>query len=575
MLKSNAFNRNSKNGGAFGIDLGTTNSCISVVGIDGVSRTIPLEEGGSIMPSCVLWDGNKNKFIVGKEAYNQRYKTNACYSVKTLMGSDEIVHFKHGKKEITKTPVEVSSIILRALVDKVAYAYPNIKDVVITVPAAFNTKQIEDTRKAAELADLNVLSIIKEPTAASLAYRLASDENKTVLVYDLGGGTFDVSLVTIQVNKSGDTSDLFDVLGINDDVSDSGDDKTIVTVKDTKGNPHLGGDDLDKEMLRLFFERAKKQGLNPDLVSRVDKEKLLLKLESYKKKLDKLVGFNINLDLQLTDGSRFTDTVLFNSEDFIKATKFIYNKTKEYITGILDSSKVGVDTIVLIGGSTTNPELQRLIRKDFPNTQVCDYLFADEAVSLGAAINAKRVKYGSEDLEVFDVISQNIGVVADGRVAPIIQKGSSIPCTASKVLATVVDNQSQASIEIYEGANLYPEKCTYLGNLIVNDLPKGKAGSIAITIYLTVDVNGLLTIEVDSGKQKKEKATLVNVLGKKTVNDDNSNASIMFNKWYSYANSLQDEKERETLLNLIDQARVEPNKKANVVKYIRELSENA
>lgn len=567
MLESHSFGNTSKITGAFGIDLGTTNSAISVVGNDGIAKVIPLENGDTLLPSCVLWDGNKDKFIVGKEAYKNRYKPNACYSVKTLMGSEEIVHFKHGKKEITKTPVEVSALILRALVDGVAYVYPEIKDVVITVPAAFTTKQIEDTRKAAELADLNVLSIIKEPTAASLAYRLDDNEDKTVLVYDLGGGTFDVSIVDIKTQHEDDSSDLFDMLGVEDSSSKC---KTIITVKNTAGDPHLGGDDLDKEILSIILEKLKGQGCPVDKIAKVDLEELLLRVEEFKKGFGSVLAFKSKVELHLNDGSIFEGEVFTNSDDFARATRTIYDKTKKFINKVVNSD-LNIDAIVLVGGSTKNKVLQEMIARDYPNCQVCNYLYADEAVSLGASIAAKRAKFGSDDFDVFDVISSNIGVLAVNRVLPVIEKATSIPCTKSKVLVNHCDNQETAQVKVYEGSEVQPEKCTYLGDLLI-DLPKGKAGEVSVEIFLSVDINGLLTVEtVTNGKRRK--AQLVNVLGKKVENDNNKETSVVFSRWYDIANSLENDEDRETLLNLIEKARKEPNAKIEVVKFLRGLKD--
>lgn len=569
MLESHSFGKETpKAKGAFGIDLGTTNSCISVVDNNGVAKVIPLKSGGSLLPSCVLWDGNKNEFIVGKEAYKNRYKPNACYSVKTLMGSEEIVHFKHGHKEITKTPVEVSSLILKALVDEIDYVYPGVEDVVITVPAAFTTKQIEDTRKAAELANLNVLSIIKEPTAASLAYRLDDDKDKTVLVYDLGGGTFDVSLVDIKKQASDDSSDLFDLLGVEE--SSNKESKTIVTVKNTAGDTHLGGDDLDRELLRMVLEKLEKQGCKTNLISKVDKEKLLLRIESFKKSFDHALSLDSKISFVLTDGSKWEGTVVTSAEDFIRATRTIYKRTKKYIDKIVNSN-LNIDAIVLVGGSTKNKKLQEMIARDFPNCQVCNYLYADEAVSLGASIAAKRAKFGADDFDVFDVISSNIGVLAINRVVPVIEKATSIPCTKSKVLVNHCDDQEQAQVKIYEGSDVQPEKCTYLGDLLI-DLPKGKAGEVSVEIFLSVDISGLLTVEtVTNGVRKK--AQLVNVLGRKVENDNNKETSVVFSRWYDVANSLEDDEQRETLLNLIEKARKEPNAKVEVIKFLRGLKD--
>ena len=406
---------NNKKVPVFGIDLGTTNSAISIVDNNGIAKCLELDNGKTTMPSCVLWDSNKDEFIVGDKAYAKRYQSNVCYSVKRLMGSDELVTFEHAGKKITKTPAEVSAIILKGLVSKVKL-YKDIKDVVITVPAGFNINQIEATKKAADLAGLNLLGIMREPTAASLVYRL-DKEPGNILVYDLGGGTFDVSIVNVKKGSSGD-SDLLDFLGMGDDETES---KDSITVINTRGNNKLGGDDLDREIYSLMENKLKTHyGITPKMIRREDKEKLILKLEQYKKSAD-YANTDIYLDWTLTNGKKFQGMVSFTMEDFEKATKKIYRKTKVYIDDVLKSSNVNIHSIVLVGGSTKNVLLQKMLKDDYPGVNVCNYLNPDEAVSLGASVQAKRLKYGSDTLEVFDVTSNPIGVLSDGRVKTLIE----------------------------------------------------------------------------------------------------------------------------------------------------------
>lgn len=549
---------------AFGIDLGTTNSCIAVVDNSGLAKTIELSNGKMTMPSCVLWDSNKDEFIVGDEAYKERWRSNACYSIKRLMGSDSIISFTHAGRKVTKTPVEISSMILRGLVDLASESYKNIKDVVITVPAEFNTRQVEDTNKAASLAGLNVLGIMREPTAATLVYRL--DQNPgNVLVYDLGGGTFDVSIVSIEKASSGE-SDLLGLLGVESKDAPS---KDSITVKATRGSTTLGGDDLDREVYKIFEKRMKSNGVPVNLISKEDKEKLVLKIEGYKK-FGEFSNVKIMLELQLTNGETFSGSEYLSSGDFVDGTRVVYTATKKYIDDVLTSSRSSIDKIVLVGGSTWNKNLREMISYDYPGVDVCAYLNPDESVAEGAAINAKRIKFGSDDLEVFDVTSSAIGCLADGRVTPIIDKNQSIPCVQTKSLATTVDNQSQINVEIYEGSSIYPQEDLYLGNLIIKDIPKGKAGTIGVSVILSIDDSGLLTCEALVG-DKRKKVELLNILGRKVEkSDSDSRDSIIFSKWYKYANGLEDP-HKEELIDLIDEARETPNGKELVVKYITKL----
>lgn len=554
---------NNKKVPVFGIDLGTTNSAISIVDNNGIAKCLELDNGKTTMPSCVLWDSNKDEFIVGDKAYAKRYQSNVCYSVKRLMGSDELVTFEHAGKKITKTPAEVSAIILKGLVSKVKL-YKDIKDVVITVPAGFNINQIEATKKAADLAGLNLLGIMREPTAASLVYRL-DKEPGNILVYDLGGGTFDVSIVNVKKGSSGD-SDLLDFLGMGDDETES---KDSITVINTRGNNKLGGDDLDREIYSLMENKLKTHyGITPKMIRREDKEKLILKLEQYKKSAD-YANTDIYLDWTLTNGKKFQGMISFTMEDFEKATKKIYRKTKVYIDDVLKSSNVNIHSIVLVGGSTKNVLLQKMLKDDYPGVNVCNYLNPDEAVSLGASVQAKRLKYGSDTLEVFDVTSNPIGVLSDGRVKTLIEKNQSLPCTITKTFTTSVDNQQFVDVKVYEGSSIYHQECEYLGDLVVRGLPKGKAGTIAVVVTLTVDSDGLLQVEtlIDG---KRSKVTLMNILGKKMEVED-KRSLILFDKWYEIANSL-DEPYRSELNNLIEEAKQEPAKKVQVAKYIAKLN---
>lgn len=554
---------NNKKVPVFGIDLGTTNSAISIVDNNGIAKCLELDNGKTTMPSCVLWDSNKDEFIVGDKAYAKRYQSNVCYSVKRLMGSDELVTFEHAGKKITKTPAEVSAIILKGLVSKVKL-YKDIKDVVITVPAGFNINQIEATKKAADLAGLNLLGIMREPTAASLVYRL-DKEPGNILVYDLGGGTFDVSIVNVKKGSSGD-SDLLDFLGMGDDETES---KDSITVINTRGNNKLGGDDLDREIYSLMENKLKTNyGITPKMIRREDKEKLILKLEQYKKSAD-YANTDIYLDWTLTNGKKFQGMISFTMEDFEKATKKIYRKTKVYIDDVLKSSNVNIHSIVLVGGSTKNVLLQKMLKDDYPGVNVCNYLNPDEAVSLGASVQAKRLKYGSDTLEVFDVTSNPIGVLSDGRVKTLIEKNQSLPCTITKTFTTSVDDQQFVDVKVYEGSSIYHQECEYLGDLVVRGLPKGKAGTIAVVVTLTVDSDGLLQVEtlIDG---KRNKVTLMNILGKKMEVED-KRSLILFDKWYEIANSL-DEPYRSELNNLIEEAKQEPAKKVQVAKYIAKLN---
>lgn len=547
---------------AFGIDLGTTNSCICVVSNSGVSKSIALDERGSVtMPSCVLWDGNKNEFIVGEVAYVNRNKPNACYSVKRLMGTDKVVTFTHGKKKITKTPAEVSALILAELVKRASRIHKGIKDVVITVPAEFSTKQVADTLLAAEIAELNVLNIMREPTAASLVYKL-DQKPGNVLVYDLGGGTFDVSVVSIEKGSSGE-SDVFNLLGIESEKS-----KDSVTVRGTRGNTKLGGDDLDLLLYKVIEKRLKDQGCKVNLIKEEDREEMILRLESYKKLEDfKMINFNVNVTLK--DKSKFKGEVAFTLEDLMEATVELFNRTKVYLDDLINSSKLNIDSIVLVGGSTKNKFLVSAIEHTY-DLECCRYLNPDECVAQGAAIQAKRIKFGSDNLDVFDVTSSAIGILSEGdRVITLIEKNQSIPYSYNRTFETCVDNQEVIAVRVYEGPSIYKGDNVYLGDLVIDKIPKGKAGEVRVNVQLSIDSNGLLSCQATVGGKEKYSVTLVNILGAK-VEKETKASSVMFDRWIKFAFTLENEESKNYLLDLIEESRTDQRAKVKVSKFIAE-----
>ena len=256
--------------------------------------------------------------------------------------------------------------------------------------------------------------------------------------------------------------------------------------------------------------------------------------------------------------------------DYKRCTYRIFQRTKVYIDDLLNSQNINIDAIVLVGGSTKNKFLKEFLAKEYPNVHLYDYLNPDESVADGAAVNAKRLKFGSDDLEIFDVTSNRIGVEADGRIITMIEKNQTVPCTQSKSFATSVDNQQKVSINIYEGSGIYKEDCNYLGTVVLDDIPKGKANSVAIYVSLTVDDNGLLTCTGRADTKAPKKLELVNILGRK-VEKETKSSNVMFERWYAFANKLEDDAVREELLELIDNARVNPDGAREVIEYMRKL----
>ena len=485
-----------KDTAAFGIDLGTTNSAISVIPTGNHPVIITLRDGkisrvflskGS--PSCVMWTGNDNEFIVGREAYEQRYSESCVYSVKRFMQDiNAVVTLKKGEKELKMRPAEVSAEILKGLVEEAGDTYGVIKDVVVTVPAYFDINGKKATKEAVELAGLNLLGIIAEPTAASLCYELNPNEgcSKDIMVYDLGGGTFDVSLVRVTDSSSTPEREALVELYGFDDVKDNNVGRTVSVIS-SDGDTHLGGDDIDIELFYVVMEIVRAQGFSGD-VSREDCERIILELEKLKKS-------GVNGTYMHT--IRFTDPeesyrITITPNEFMKALEPIYRRTKVIIERVLSENRNSADTLVMVGGSTKNSQLIERLRRDYPSFIINNAFPPDESVSLGAGIHAKELKFGEKAVSVFDSLAIGIGIVEGDKLKTIIPKNSQYPVTKTKTFTNVVDNQDAVEIQIMQGNSIYTEEAVYLGKLVIDNLPKVPAETLDIDINLAINANGIL-----------------------------------------------------------------------------------
>lgn len=543
-----------------GIDLGTTNSCVAIIKEGKIPEVIPMRNGNRTLQSCVLWTGKGEEFIVGQEAYNNRYKPNAIYSVKRMMGTDEKIVLKYARKELVLTPEEVSAKILKELMDNVKESYGEIKDAVITVPAYFNNKQLEATRKAGELAGLNVLKTFREPTSASLCYDLEEDKRKEelVLVYDLGGGTFDISL--LRIANDTDCTEMDEIYGFpTDNVTDKSGAKTLTVLK-TDGNSRLGGDDIDNELTNIILEKVANLGHDITKIPREYSEQLKLRLEQKKKSGNLMHQLVISLKLNDAHGTKIDERVQLTPDDFAKATKRIYDQTKEKMETVLNGvNPASISSIVLVGGSTKSKMLKELLRRDFPGIQLNDALNPDESVALGAAIEANRVKYGNaSNVDIFDVLPLAIGVLADNTINKVILKNQVVPYGTSRVCKTTVDDQETISVEIYQGNSTIKEECIFLGNLEITDIPKGKAGAVKLEVKLNVNAEGILKCGVIIGDKFEEKI-LTNLFTGDTKQDAEIDyltnldeiSKRKYLRWKRFADSLGDSTARDIISALL------------------------
>lgn len=570
--ESSVFNKTNdsvKTSPAFGIDLGTTNSCISVLRKGTLPEIIPMRDGSHTLPSCVMYKSKDGKVVVGREAYENRHLPNVVYSSKRKMGSDEKIKVEVDGVSFEVTPIEVASEILKELVFQISDRYKDVKDVVITVPADFDVKQVNDTIEAAKLANLNVLSIFREPTAASLAFNLKDRVSGDILVYDLGGGTFDSSIVSITNPKGEEEKDDFDIYGFDENEED---DEIKYVVKSTRGDSNLGGDDFDLKMYEIYCRKLSEQGYNPKLIPNEEKEKIILRLESLKK-----TGvhntYEAYANYSYGKGKKKVNVeakVVLGPEDFFEATTFIFEKSKKLMDDLLKDYRGNIGAIVLVGGSTKNPFIKKLLESNY-NVEVYDQLNPDESVAMGAAIQANNLKFKDSKMTVLDVISNGIGVFADNRVVNIIPRDQMVPCSVSKLFATTVDNQKFINVVVYSGNSTIPENCVNLGVLELENTKMGKAGTVGVVVKLSIDSNGALECSVKVGDTYK-KVSLKNVFGAKVK--QTSMKEKQCSRWKSYAMKLPNDK-RDRLLNLIELYELEQLSEEEVINCVREFKQES
>lgn len=484
---------------AVGIDLGTTNSAVAVVE-GGNPVVIPNAEGGRTTPSVVAFTKNGDR-LVGQIAKRQGIMNHqgTIYSVKRFMGRkyDEVqseianVPYKvvKGPNDTVRfdiegklmSPEEISAQILRKLVDDASkYLGEKVTDVVITVPAYFNDAQRQATKDAGTIAGLNVLRIINEPTAAALAYGLDKKKNETILVYDLGGGTFDVSLL---------------------DVGDG-----VFEVKSTSGDTHLGGDDFDKRVVDWMVEEFKKeQGI--DLKKdRQALQRLFEAAEKAKIELSSVQQTSINLPFISADanGPKHLDLSLSRAR-FDEMTQDLVNRTDHPVQQAISDAKISkdsMDEVILVGGSTRILAVQALVRKltggKNPNMSVNP----DEVVAVGAAIQAAVLSGEIKDVLLLDVTPLSLGLeTLGGIMTKLIDRNTTIPVQKSQVFSTADDNQPVVDIVVLQGEREMASDNKMLGKFNLDGIAPAPRGVPQVEVIFDIDANGILTVSA------KDKAT--------------------------------------------------------------------